>query len=232
MKVETKTVKHTYDHTEREQLGGDLARSIGAIRGIEAEFDGIKSSYKAKTAEAEARIDRLSTNISNGFDMREEPCVVTFRTKDKEKDYWLESDAKQVPDGIEIGQGLVSIGILPVMTERMTSDDFQQELIEAESKFDAREEIQLFAPAEGDRGLLVVGRFGGKWFGALRVKIGKLELNERLDSEQPCTVTRADAVKVAVKRVNDWAKSNLKDLAAGFQSSFNAVEKLHSERME
>lgn len=225
MKSETKTVKHTYNHEEREQLGGELARAIGTIRGIEAEFDGIKSSYKAKTAEAEAKIDRLSTNISNGFDMREEQCFVVYRPSEKLKDYFTSEE--QVAAYLDSRAGVV-----PVLTERMSADDFQQELIEAESKFDCREEIQLFSPAEGDRGILVVGRLGSKWFAALRVKIGKLELNERLDAEQPCTRARADAVSMAIKRVNEWAKTNLKDLAAGFQTAFNAVEQAHLERVE
>ena len=228
MNTETKTIKHTYTHEEREQLGSDLAQAFGGLRGIESELDSIKASYKSKTAEAEARIDRLSTDITNGFTMKEAQCFIVYRPKENEKDFYLfESDAQSALF-TDTHQGIVK----PVLTERMTGDDFQQELIEAESKFDACEEIQLFAPAEGDRGLLVVGRFAGKWFSALRVKIGKLELNERLDSEQPCTITRADAVKVAIKRVNEWAKSNLKDLAKGFQASFNEVEKLHSERVE
>jgi hypothetical protein len=226
MKTENKTIKHTYTLEERDQLGADLARAFGSLRGVEMEFDQVKSSYKTKTAEAEARIDKLATARNNGFEFQETPCVVVYRPAKKEKEYYLtELEA-------EVALKLDGPATSCVLTEKMTADDFQQELIEAESKFDAREEIQLFAPADGDRGLLVVGRFAGKWFGALRVKIGKLELNERLDSEQPCTITRSDAVKVAVKRVNNWAKDNLKDLAAGFQASFSEVEKLHSERVE
>ena len=65
MNTETKTIKHTYTHEEREQLGSDLAQAFGGLRGIESELDSIKASYKSKTAEAEARIDRLSTDITN-----------------------------------------------------------------------------------------------------------------------------------------------------------------------
>jgi hypothetical protein len=79
-KAETiiKSVKHTFTPAERGGLGDDLARAIGALRGVETEFDGIKASYKAKTAEVEARIDGLSTNLINGFDMRNERCVVVY----------------------------------------------------------------------------------------------------------------------------------------------------------
>ena len=221
-KTEIKNVRHNYTHEELEQLGGDLARAFSALRGVETEFDQVKASYKSKTAEAEAKIDRLSTNRMNGFEMRELPCFVVFRPKDKEKDYYATEAAANKP----------SKDIPPALTEKMTNDDFQQELVQAESKFDAREEIQLFKPAEGDRGLLVVGRLGGKWFSALRVKIGKFELNERLDAEQKCVKARPDAVALSVKRFNIWAKDNLKDLATGFAESANSVVEAHKERAE
>jgi hypothetical protein len=226
MKQETKIIKHQFTHEEREQLGSDLARAFGGLRGIESELDSIKASYKSKTAEAEAKIDRLSTDITSGFVMRDTPCFVVYRPIDKEKDFYLtEVDAKSGENGLKGNP-------LAVLTERMSASDFQQELLEAESKFDAREEIELFKPTETDRGILVVGRLADKWFSALRVKIGKLELNERLDAEQKCWKERSAAVSIAVKRVNDWAKSNLKDLAAGFQESFRAVEADHKERAE
>lgn len=225
LKIETKSVKHTFSNEEEKQLGGDLARTIAAARGIEAEFDQVKASYKAKTSEAEARIDSLSTALMNGFEMRQLPCVVRYRPEDKLKDYYLESEAKEhakdFPNGCTI-----------VLTEAMTRDDFQADLLLAESKFDAREEIQLFQPTETDNGLLVVGRFAGKWFTALRVKIGKLELSERLDSEQRSFKQRADAIKLAVKRVKEWAKDNLRDHAKGFDANFDAVIEAHKEREE
>ena len=156
-KTEIKNVRHNYTHEELEQLGGDLARAFSALRGVETEFDQVKASYKSKTAEAEAKIDRLSTNRMNGFEMREWPCFVVFRPKDKEKDYYTTEAAANKP----------SKETPPALTEKMTNDDFQQELVQAESKFDTREEIQLFKPAEGDRGLLVVGRLGAYFGGTI-----------------------------------------------------------------
>jgi hypothetical protein len=226
MKTEIKNVKHLYTGPEREQLGMDLARAFGTLRGVEVEFDQVKQSYKSKTAEAEARIDRLSTNINNGFDLRDASCVVVYRPADKEKDFFLETEAQPFIEDNYLPEDWD--GISPVLTERMTTDDFQQELIEAESKFDCREEIELFKPTESDRGILVVGRLAERWFSALRVKIGKLELTERLDAEQKC----AAAVLVAVKRFNTWAKKNLKELAAGFAESASGVIEAHKERAE
>lgn len=221
MKTENKTIKYTFNHNEREQLGGELARSFGTLRSIEGEFDQIKAEYKAKTAAAEANIDRVSQCITNGFEMRTLPCWCVFRVKDKAKDWYLSEELAQAADPKTV-----------VLTEKMAPEDFQLELVEAESKFEHRCELQLFQPAEGDRGILAVGKFGGKWFSALRIKIGKLELNERLDSEQQCFNQRADAVSTAVKRVNAWAKENLKDLAEGFKSAFDKVEEANREIVE
>ena len=221
LKTEVKNLRHNFTGEEKQELGGALARAFGAHRGVEAEFDGVKATYKAKLTESEARIDGLSTALMNGFELRDQECFVVYRPGKGEKDYYLDEECARLETKEEV-----------VLTERMTADDFQQELIEAESIFDCREEIQLFQPAEGDRGILVVGRLAGKWFGALRVKIGKLELNERLDAEQPCTKARADAVATAIKRVKEWAKKNLGELAEGFKTAFNSVEEAHKERVE
>lgn len=218
-KIELKNLKHQFTQDERNQLGGDLARAIAGLRGIEGDFDNVKAGFKAKITAAESQIDNLSTSLMNGFEMRNKRCVVIFRPKDREKDFFLEE---------LFGKN----GNAPVATEPMTPQDFQAELIEAESKFDNREEIELFKPAEGDTGTLIVGRLAGKWFSALRVKIGKMELNERLDAEQKCFKERSAAVAMAVKRFNAWAKENLKELAAGFAEAANAVVEAHKERAE
>lgn len=217
-KVETKSIKHTFTTDERNNIGGDLARAIANMRNTEAEFEQVKAGYKARTTECEARIDNLSTSLMNGFEMRNEKCVVVFRPKDRKKDYYLESEFTE-----KNGESVL------LLTEDMNSDDFAQELIQAESKFDDREEIPLFATAGSDYGSLIVGRFSGKWFSALRVKIGRWELAERLDSEQKCFKHRPDAVKTAVKRVQAWAKDHLKDHAKGFDDSFQSVIEAHKE---
>jgi hypothetical protein len=219
-KYEVKNVKHTFTPVERQNIGDDLARAIGTLRGVQGDFDKVKAGFKAKVTESEARIDNLSTALVNGFDMRDERCRVVYRPAAKEKDYFLENkDASSGPE-------------LKVLTEPMRSEDFQAELIQAESKFDAREEIDLFKPTPEDSGKLVVGRFSGKWFSALRVKIGKLELNERLDSEQRSFKQRPDAVSHAIKRVKDWASENMKEHAKGFDQSFDGVIEAQKDRAE
>jgi hypothetical protein len=113
-KITVKSVKHVFTFDEREALGGELARAHGALRNIEKELEQVKSSYKAKTAEAEARIDCLSTNITNGFEMRNERCRVVLNPKKRQKLFYLE----EAPRSAE-----------PVIIEEMTPDDFQPELV-------------------------------------------------------------------------------------------------------
>jgi hypothetical protein len=220
-KVEVKNIKHVFSDPERNQFGGDLARAVAEARSVEVEFDQVKASYKARTTEAEAKIDRLSTNLMNGFEMRNEKCVVIYRPREGKKDFHLESDFNE-----NNGSSVV------VLTEDMTQADYELELFQAEARFDMRDEITLFQPTENDRGLLVVGRFGAKWFSALRIKIGTLELAERLDSEQQAYKKRKDAVQHGVKRAKDWAKKHLKDHAKGFEESFQAAADAHKEREE
>lgn len=211
-KTEVKNIKHAYTDTELNELGASLARAIGTLRGIENEFDQVKSSYKAKTSEAEAKIDSLSTSRVNGFEMRNEKCVVVFRPKQREKDFYLETEFND-----KDGKATV------LLTESMNQEDYALELFQAESVFDLRTELELFKPVDDDRGILIVGKFGKLWYQALRVKIGKLELTERLDSEQKGFKERADAVSSAAKRMKEWLTKNLKDRSRGFEDGINAV---------
>lgn len=217
-KLETKVIRHDFTPTERNTIGSDLARAIAGLRGTQAEFDQVKASYKARTTEAEARIDSLSTSLMNGFDMRETRCRVAYSPKERLKFYFREQDP---------------VDAEPVMTEEMTAEDFQAELIQAESDFERREELQLFPPAGNDRGIMVVGRFKGMWFAALRVRVGAHKLEERLDSEQASSKKRADAVRRTAKRAQNWLADALgKDAAKGFEQPIDAMVSSQKEREE
>ena len=223
-KIETKLVKHDFTTDEHRQLGGDLARCISGLRQIEAELDEVKASYKAKTSSAEAQINKISTDITNGFEMRNERCVVILDMKESKKHFYLESLLKdgELPKNCE-----------PVITEPLTDADRQAELLEAESKFDARQDIDLFPATESDSGTLTVGRLGGKWYSALRIKIGTRVINERLDSEQACSKKRPDQIKRACKRFVDWVEQNLgREEAKGFKNQIELVKAEHAEREE
>jgi hypothetical protein len=230
-KIEVKNVKHIFSQEERAQIGADLARAIATARGVAAEFDQVQASFKSRTAAADAQIDGLATDTQNGFRYQNERCVVVYRPNDRKKDYFIERIYSEAANIAEQSASKIELPT-PVLIEDMNAADFQAELIQAESKFDSREEIQLFQPTEVDRGVLVVGRFAKKWFSALRVTIGKLTLEERLDSEQRNFKARPDAVAHAVKRVREWAKENLKEHAEGFDDSFSAVVEAHKERAE
>lgn len=221
-KLETKAVKHKFTVEELSTIGGDLAQAIGSFRAIDAEFDQVKASYKAKQAEAEAKIDSLSTARMSGFEIRQERCQVLYFPAKREKHYWLESTPEE-----EVGK------FPPVLIEPMTAADFEQDLIQAEQKFEAREEIVLFPPAGSDRGIMVVGRVKDKWYAALRVRIGQRVLDERLDSEQPCTKKRKDAITRTAKRLNEWLVESLgKDNAKGFEEPVAKAVEAQKEREE
>lgn len=220
-KIEVKNIKHAYTDVELNELGASLARAIGTLRGIENEFDQVKSSYKAKTSEAEAKIDSLSTSRVNGFEMRNEKCVVVFRPKQREKDFYLETEFDD-----KDGKAVV------LLTESMTYEDYALELFQAESVFDLRAELEIFKPIGDDNGKLIVGKFGKLWYQALRVKIGKLELNERLDSEQKGFKERADAIESATKRFTDWSTKNFKDQEKGFQDGLKSLIEANKELAE
>jgi len=112
-KIEVKAVKHVFTLEERDEVGGMLARALATLRGINAEFDEVKASYKFKIAEAEAAIGSLETKRTNGFEFRSENCRVVYRAKDRKKDYFLENDPADAA---------------PVLTESMTAEDFQADL--------------------------------------------------------------------------------------------------------
>jgi len=219
-KIETKSVKHTFTPEEVTSLNGDFRRSYDSLKAVEAEFDSVRATYKSKITEAESRMATLSATLNAGFEMRQEKCLVIFQPKESKKFFFLE---EFTPDS----------GADPVLIEPMTPADFQTELIEAEAKFELREEIPLFTPANDDNGTLIVGRFGKRWYAALRVKIGTRILGERLDSEQPASKERFDAVKRACKRFTEWLKENLgPEESKGFQNDLASVLEKHKERDE
>lgn len=219
-KTEQKFLKHEFTQEERNEMAKSLARTFGELRGVHSEFDQVKASFKSRIAEKESTIEKLSTDTMNGFDMRNIECVVVLRPKDKKKDFFKADGFNEEAPG------------KPLLIEDMTLNDFQQELIEAESKFEKREEIALFQATDRDRGVIVVGTFGGKWYSAIRISINRHVIEERLDSEQKAFKNRFDAIKVAAKRAADWFEKELKTDAKGFMDPMNKAIDAHRERVE
>jgi hypothetical protein len=228
-RIETKSVKHTFIPDEIAKLNIDFRQAFAGVKSVEAEFDSVKATYKAKITEASSRMVTLDATLSAGFEMRNEKCVLVFNIKESKKLYYLESDL----EGKDVEKNGIPPGLDPVLIEPMTPADFQTELVEAESKFEFREEISLFTPANEDSGVLIVGRFGKLWYSALRVKIGTRIIVERLDSEQLASKKRFDAVKRGAKRFTDWLIENMGEEASkGFQNVLADVLIAHKEREE
>lgn len=217
-KTEKKQIRHVYTDAENLALGRELSQAITRARLLEDEFDKVKAGYKARESAASAEIGIASSKIEMGFELRDAMCVVVYRPKDRMKDYYLEDD-----------KALSKV----VLTEEMTQEDYQMDLVEAESKFDRREEIPLFPEAGVSRGVLVVGRWAERWYSALRIQVGDRRIQERLDSEQKSVVERADAVKLGALRARDWLVSTLGEKSAeGFFKPILDVVEQHKEREE
>lgn len=220
LKTISKHLRHDYTPTEKAELGISLAQLFAESRGIEAEFSQVKDSYKSKLSEKAASVEKISTDMVNGFDMRNQSCVVVLRPKDRKKDYYLEEGFNEKAPG------------KPVLIEEMTPNDFQQELIEAEGKFEKREEIVLFPPTERDRGILVVGMFNHKWYSALRITVGRHQLEERLDSEQKSFKKRFDAIHSAAQAGIVWFEKVMAKDAPGFKPGILNAVAAQKERVE
>ena len=213
-----KVVKHVFTEPERREMGNDLARAHGSVKQIETEFEGVKASYKAKISEKESAIETLSTNLVNGFTMKEKECRVVFDVPQSKKRFYAAESAENTEVLAE---------------EAMTQDDFQKELIEAESVFGKRKEIELFASIDQDRGVLVVGQLKDRWYSALRISIGKKKLEERLDSEQKSFKQRYAAIKAAVSRSEEWLAASFgKESAKGFMDGLAAILDAEKDKEE
>jgi len=165
----------------------------------------------------------LDATLQAGFEYREKKVVVLFDVKAGKKSFFLNGDYDEKT-------GVFAEDALPVMVENMTQDDYQTELIQAEAEFNHRKEIQIFPATGNDYGVLVVGEQGGKWFSALRVKIGGVEIKERLDSEQSCSKSRSVQIERSLGRFMDFVKENLgAEESKGFK---NAVELVKAEQKE
>lgn len=219
-----KSVKHSFTKEEVAQLNVDFGLAYDHLRTVEAEFDSVKASYKAKTQEAESTMTMLRASINAGFEFRMKELCVVFRTADKKKDYYLvpPSEFKGSPQDFA----------MPVLTEDMTTDDFQQDLIQAESIFSNRKELTLWQ-AGNDLGLLIIGQLGAKWYSALRCNVGAIKLEERLDSEQKAFKERQMAVNVGANRAEAWLEDNLGvDTAKGFVDSLDKATKAEAGKVE
>jgi hypothetical protein len=230
-KAIVKKVKHTFNAGEVADLNVEFGQAFDNVQSVNADADAQKAVLKSRITEAEARMTTLRATINAGFEMRDKRCITVLERAQGKKCFYLEAEYNLA---IEQHGENGWIHIEPVVIEPMTQDDYQTELLESESKFEAREEIALFSMAGQSAGVLAVGRLKGKWYGALRVNIpGKVTLEERLDAEQPAYKHRCDQVSKSVKRFRELIAENLgKDEAKGFDEALEAVVEAHREREE
>lgn len=217
-KIEVKFVRHDFTNEEKLKFGSQLGEAISKARAVETEFNTVKASFKLRAEEAKTQIDSLGTKLQAGFEMREARCRVVYDAKERRKFFFLEDAPEDAA---------------PVLDEPMTGDDFQQDLLIAESAFELRDELPIFAPAGNDRGIIVIGRHNGRWYTALRIQVGAKSISECLDSEQPSTKERADAIRKAARRSKEWIVDNLgKDAFEGFKVGLESIVKDNEEKVE
>lgn len=233
-RIETKQVRHNFSESEVNELGRQLARTLGEARTIEAEFDQVKAGFKARETECAARIDLLQTGITNGFEMRTARCLVMLRPAEGKKDYYLADDK-----GEALGRKKSGALPNPVLTEDMLPADFQQSLPmdtgeDYPAGFERVEKIQFFTSAAGDHGSLEVGRKDGQWVSALNLKVGNTGLLETLgDADAAPFTVRYECLKGAVKRALVWLEENLdSETASGFEEQLWRPVRAQSGREE
>jgi len=231
MKTTIRSVKHTFTVEEVAVLNTDFRQAFANLKAVEAEFDKVKASYKAKTTEAESVMETLNATLQAGFEHRDEKCVVVLNAKASKKLFFLESVAAKLneasPDPLDWPEEKAAI------VEAMTTEDFQKELVEAESKFDLFKEIVIFPAAGNDSGVLAVGRLNGKWYSALRVTIGQRKIEERLDSEQTCSKKRSVQIERSLGRFLIWVEEQLgREAAKGFKNHVELVKTEQADREE
>lgn len=216
-KIEVKSVKYNFTPEEMLEMGQRLSAAISEARNIEDDLASVKAQFKAKMEAAGGQISSISSKIASKFEMREQRCRVVYYAKERKKRFFLENDLTD--DN-------------PVHEEPMAREDYQLDLLQADSEFDQVTRIPVFEAGK-DRGEFVVGSNGDDWFCAVRFSIGSQEITERLDTEQAVAKERAGAIKKASKRAKDWIVANLgKDALTGFKDQIEAAVKANEEIVE
>ena len=216
-----RSVKHVFTPEETAKLNVDFGQSFDSLVSAEADLKSVTTTYKAKVQESESRMTSLRATINAGFEMREKPLVLVMDMKAGQKYFYLETD---------LVKGALTKNAVPLITEAITDADRQQELIEAEAKFEHQATIELFPSVKNDFGWLKVGRLNDRWFSALNVSVGGKSIVERLDSEQSCSQKRTDQINRAVKVCQGWMEETLgREEAKGFKNALELVKAANAE---
>lgn len=186
---ELKLVKHEFTSPERDELGGRLAQSISQLRGVEAELEQMKSAYKARVSECEARIEKLHTDRLNGFEMREKLCRVEFDISNRKKNFF----PIDAPDAA-----------FPALVERLTDADLQTRLPGLGTEPVTVTVLPDDGETRGDFRLWPVVRNSRPLVAATAsFAVGDYELDESPDGS-PAFGDQRGALTAAVNRVRAW----------------------------
>ncbi|MCC7375381.1 MAG: hypothetical protein IT581_12070 [Verrucomicrobiales bacterium] len=214
-RYETRLVRHDFTTAEKVEKGSELARAMQKVQEREDELKASASAMKAGVDEAKAAARKIHTDVLNGFDTRMTRCRVVLRPKERKKEFYPE-----IKDGV--------FSTVPSITEDMTDEDYQLDLIASEQRFERRAEIAVFKG-----GLIVLGRWKDKWHAALRVSIGAQGVQERLDPTAKSFKLRADAWTHTVKRLEKWVRDTLGDETwKGFEAGLEKIDKIQIELVE
>lgn len=236
-KTEIRAVKHVFTAEEIAEMNVRYRMADKTVHSLETEQDSVKASYKAKITEAESRKEKIGTELDAGFEIRDKNCVVVMDFNAGEKRFYLDSLVNDL-----LRKDFLSDLDWPlemaVITEKLTDDDRQQELLAAEAKFECREVVRLFEDAGEDAGTMTIGRLDGRWYSALQVKIGSHVITENLADEQAVSKQsgskkRPDQVKRTLKRFIEWLEETLgREEAKGFKNAVELVKAEQAEREE
>jgi hypothetical protein len=100
-KPETKreriSVKHVFTQTERIDIGEKWAAGTRDLQNVEDEFASVKADFKSRLERIDLDNGALCRKFSDGFEMREKECIVTFNDPSKgRKTYRLEEGGEVV----------------------------------------------------------------------------------------------------------------------------------------
>ena len=209
----TKCVKYVFTEEEKKELGAQHIQILIKQDQLEDELQEVKSSYKAQIDAAVASERNIRLKLQSGFEMRDCECTVEYRPKERKK-LFRTVGSKEV-----------------VLEEVMTQNDFQLDLIQAESRFDNRADI-LLSDVGNEQIKIVVGKAKDKWYAAIRGNVGTNAIDERLSTEGKAFTERFEAIRAAAKRGLKWLKDAYPEDYKGFKAAWDKKVEEHKERVE
>lgn len=117
--VVIRPVKHTFTRDERGDMANEIGRQLGEKERIEGIFDQVKSSHKASITACENIIASLGANLRNGFEFRNEQCIMVLNPPAKKREYYIKEQWDNMAALDEV---------VPVFVEEMRAEDYQLEL--------------------------------------------------------------------------------------------------------